>query len=139
MEEFIADLEPTHHNDEKFSFIINAMTKNLNKEKESYLILYTSTYLRNEKLQVLWLLQNQTKNLRLVRITASHAITIYGSWIFDTNHTNALPLCQRNINWCSDLGEEDKDLQSVLCVVQFNISPKLRKRLAKEAENVHSL
>ena len=133
MEDFIVCLEPTHYNDEKFSFIINIMTKNLNKDKEKSLIHYTSTYLRNDELQVLWLLKNMTtENLRLVRITASHAIKIYGQWIFDTNHTNGLPLCQTNMNWCSDLSEEDEDLQSVLCVVQFHISPILRKLLEKQ-------
>ena len=143
MHKFISKLEPTinHHVKQKtkqnrnteFTYIVNAMKYNAMMENPTGSISkYECTFFDNEKLMVAWLLKNISINLRLVQVTGTHAMTISGSLIFDSNHTHALPLTQHWINWCSSIDEEEMDLKTVVSVIEFIIPKKFRKEIMKK-------
>ena len=135
---FISKLEPTidyyvkqktnRNRNTAFTYIVNAMTRVTGNPTVS-ISKYKCTFLDNEERMVAWLLKNISINLRLVQVTGTHAMTISGSWIFDSNHAHALPLTQHWINWCSSIHEGDMDLKTVISVTEFHLPKKFRKEI----------
>ena len=63
--------------------------------------------------------------------STDHCITTLGDWIFDSNKSHALPLCQASLDQCVDLGGEGVTFMGCAKVVKLVPSKKLLAVLGK--------
>ena len=63
--------------------------------------------------------------------STDHCITTLGDWIFDSNKSHALPLCQASLDQCIDLGGEGVTFMGCVKVVKLVPSKKLLAVLGK--------
>ena len=56
-----------------------------------------------------WLVTNQSFNLRIVRVSINHGVTLWSGWIFDSNFEHALPLTKE---WLLFVSNQEKNLRA---------------------------
>ena len=56
------------------------------------------------------LLTSVSDDLKLVRVSGLHVVTIWRDWIFDSNVPNALPLTKEWLQWCSSIESNNRDI-----------------------------
>lgn len=48
-----------------------------------------------------------------------HCVTLYGKWIFDSNFSHALPLCQESLDYCCSTENNHETFVSVVAARMF--------------------
>ena len=71
---------------------------------------YVPYNMKGDQLSYLWLVNNISDELKLVRIRLSHVVTIWRRWIFDSNLKFAIPLERKWLLWCSNQDEDSMNI-----------------------------
>ena len=82
---------------------------------------YDMAKMKNKKQKLSWHILNSSEDtIKILHITLSHVICIWGKWIFDANNTYALPLSSKSIHRCigNVTGKYNEDMENV---IQMNI------------------
>ena len=95
---------------------------------------YASKKMKDKDLTFDKLVTSVTDDLKLVRVSPLHVVTIWRDWIFDSNLPNALPLTKEWLHWCSSIEcktfdtDNGKAIGGYLCATPEIIKKRMIKK-----------